>query len=172
MLGHLFISLSPLLQLSPAQQTLNGSWLLRPQIFTTRRLWSGSAASCFGEKKKKPKPGRGGNHEVLFSHLLLLICKGLQTHMTYLYSDSEKACTANACWVMKWQSSKIFYFLSACIQLSTVVVLKDMLLLWALAGASQGSLAAIWLYLQWLSLPVTSRWCPGWYPVVQKSPSG
>lgn len=32
-----------------------------------------------------------GNREVLFSHLLLPLCKGFQTHVTYLYSNSEKS---------------------------------------------------------------------------------
>lgn len=73
-----------------AQQMLNGSWLPRGLRFHHQEAleW----VCCFLLWwKKKPKTWQRGNCKVLFSHLLLLICKGLHTHTTYLYSDSERS---------------------------------------------------------------------------------
>ena len=61
MLGHLFIILS---HAASSLVTQHNKYLMDPgsleaSDFTTGRLWSGSAACCFGEKEKKKKTGRG-----------------------------------------------------------------------------------------------------------------
>lgn len=109
--GHLFIIRSHAASSLVTQHNkcLMGPGSREASDFTTRRLWSGSAASCFGGKKKKPKTWQRGNRKVLFSHLLLLICKGLHTHTRLIYILTLKeACRANACWVIEMTVFRIF----------------------------------------------------------------
>lgn len=107
--GHLFIIRS---HAASSLVTQHNKCLMGPgsheaSDFTTRRLWSGSAASCFGEKKKQ-KPGRGvivKFYSPISSFSFVRACT--HTRLIYILTLKE-ACRANACWVIEMTVFRIF----------------------------------------------------------------